>query len=466
MHPLTASPRAPHPAPMSERLGFDELKSAVRLPSPKAAALRVIALCRHDGVAMPELAAAIRSDPALAGRIIKIANAVNPNKSRPIASVTGDTLLLVGIHAVRQAAFGMSLIGDPQESPCKGYDYAQFWSQAVAVACAAEAIAETSRIAPPPEMFHCGLMHRIGSLALATLRPQACGELCAQLRDAPRRQVLDVQRDVFGVDEREMLLLVLQDWGIPKVFQEALYHSETPQASGMAPESREQRLVHSLELARLLAQAAMQEGMPVALGARILECGRRLEFAPEQLETFIRQTCDQWAAWGRELGIKTVSYDRQKLSWDPAQAGEPAPPPAVRVEAASHPLRIVLAGADPARRAHAQQCLRAAGHTVSVADNGIAALGLANRQGVQAVIADWLMPGLDGVQLCAELRRTDPARPLYFILLSPFEDERRRMQAFEAGVDAILHPPLNPRLLAARLLAAQRIAALDGQRYG
>lgn len=450
---------------MSERLGFDELNAAIKLPSPKAAALQVMALCRHDSVAMPELAAAIQTDPALAGRIIKIANTVNPNKSRPIASVTGDTLLLIGIHAVRQAAFGMTLIGDLDDVPCKGFDYARFWSQAVAVGRAAEAIAEASRIAPPLEMFNCGLMHDIGSLALATLRPKACSELYAQLRNAPRQQVLDVQRGMFGVDEREMLLLVLQGWGIPRVFQDALYHSEAPEASGLAPDSRQQRLVLSLQLARLLAQAAVQEVVPAALSARIVGCGQQLEFAPEQLEAFIRQICECWGAWGRGIGIKTLPYGRQKLSWDPARTGGPPTPPPAQIEAASHPLRIVLAGADPAQRDHAQQCLTAAGHAVSVADNGIAALGLANRQEVEAVIADWLMPGLDGMQLCAELRRIDPARPLYFILLSPFEDERRRMQAFEAGVDAILHPPLNPRLLSARLLAAQRIAALGGQRH-
>lgn len=448
---------------MSEHLSSDELCAIIRLPSPKATALRVMALCRHDSVAMPELAAVIQTDPALAGRIIKIANMVNAIKSRPIASVTADTLLLIGIHAVRQAAFGMSLCNDLYTGPCKSFDYVQFWSQAAVTGWAAESIAAMIRIAPPPEMFNCGLMHNIGSLALATLRPQTFSELHTQLRNVPRQQMLDVQRNVFGVDEREILLLILQDCGIPKVFQEALYHSDSPAASGFAPDSRQQRLALSLELARLLGQACMLDTVPAALSAHIISCGQMLEITPEQLEACIRQTCKRWALWGAELGIATSPYDKQKLSWDQAQASEPAAAAPAQVETTSHPLRIVLATAEPAHRALVESCLGAAGHIVSIADNGITALGLANREEVDAVIADWLLPGLDGVQLCMELRRMHPGRPLYFILLSPFEDERRRMHAFEAGIDAIMRPPLNPRLLAARLLAAQRIASLGSR---
>jgi HD-like signal output (HDOD) protein len=443
---------------MNEPLNFDELKAAGKLPSPKGAALRVMHLCQHETVSMPELASAIQTDPALAGRIIKIANYVNPNKSRPIASVSADTLLLIGIHAVRQAAMGMSLITNYRDGPCKGFDYEQFWSLAVVMGSAAEAIAEASRIAPAAEMFNCGLMHDIGRLALTMLRPQACSEMYERLRDATHRQILDMQHEMFGVDEREMLLLLLQDWGIPKVFQDALFHCKEPSASEFPAESRQQHLVLTLQLAHLLARACMQEQLAPELAAQILDCGRMLDIGPEQLESFIKQSAERWEAWGHELNIKTRPYAARKLSWDSGQVGPGALPRAVEVQPASHPLHIMLAGADDAQRAQTESFLKAAGHAVIATDNGLAALGLAAGSEVQVVIADWLIPGVDGIQLCVELRKAHASKPLYFILLSPFEDERRRMQAYEAGVDEIMRTPLNPRLLTARLLAAQRIA--------
>jgi two-component system cell cycle response regulator len=51
-------------------------------------------------------------------------------------------------------------------------------------------------------------------------------------------------------------------------------------------------------------------------------------------------------------------------------------------------------------------------------------------------------------------------KPLYFILLSHSKDERRMMDAYEAGVDEVMRSPVNIRLLAARLLAAQRISGI------
>src|SRR5574343_1355365 len=97
---------------MREVLDFNELKASGTLPSPKGVALRVMQLCQDENLSLKDLAQTIQGDPALAGRIIKIANYVNPNRSRPIAAVTTDTLVLIGIHAVRQVVLGLSLVGN------------------------------------------------------------------------------------------------------------------------------------------------------------------------------------------------------------------------------------------------------------------------------------------------------------------------------------------------------------------
>lgn len=442
---------------MNERLDFAELKAAGKLPSPKGAALRVMHLCQEDTVSMPDLARAIQADPALAGRIIKIANYVNPNKSRPIASVSSDTLLLIGIHAVRQAAMGMSLISNYREGPCKAFDYEQFWSQAVAMGSTAQALSQINRIAPPAEMFNCGLMNGIGRLAFATVRPQAYSDLVESLQQAQEQQALQAQREQFGIDEREMLVLMLQDWGIPKVFQDALYHHRDPHAAGFPPDSRALRLALSLQLAGLLAQACLQDTVGNGLGKEILRCGAELDISPEQLEECIRQAMTDWEEWGKLLAIKTLHYAGKKLTWPADQTTPTTTPGSAEAAPAESPLRILVAGADVLQRGQIEKFLASAGHTVAVTDNGLAAFGMATQLSPQVIIADWLMPGMDGLQLCTDLRQNFPARPLYYILLTPFEDERRRVDAYEAGVDEILRTPVNVRLLAARLLAVHRL---------
>lgn len=442
---------------MSAHIDFDELKAATRLPSPRGAALRVMALCKEESPPLPELAHVISSDPALAGRIIKLANDANTSNTRPFAAVNADTLLMVGLHAIRQAAVSMRLVANPHDGPCKAFDYERYWSQAYLMAQAAQAISQLNRVAPPAEMFVCGLVNGIGRLVLSTLRPGDYATLMESVKGATPAQARQAQQDMFGLDERELMVVTLQHWGIPKLFQDALYHHENPDASGLPYEARPQRLTLTLQLAALVARACMQEAEDPALANHITQVAALLDLAPPQLEEIIKQTMDSWAAWGRPLGFKTLRYSRRRLQWTEDQAAARAESASAEVIPAAHPLHILLAGTDQAQLEAVRHFLEASGHRVTAMDNGADACRTAQRSHPQVIIADWLMPGLDGIQLCAELRRAYADKPLYFILVTPFEDERRRMQAYQAGVDEVMHAPLNTRLLAARLLAAQRI---------
>lgn len=443
---------------MTENLNFAELKAAGMLPSPKGVALRVMHLCQEETVALPELAHAIQADPALAGRIIKIANYVNPNKSRPIASVTTDTLILIGIHAVRQAVMCMSLISNYRDGPCKLFDYEYFWSRAIAMASAAHAISSINRVAPPAEIFNCGLMCGIGQLALVTARPEGFCEVLRQHPEASSDELLRVENERFGVDEREMLVLMLRDWGIPQLFIDAMYHHENPAAAPFPENSRMLRLCYTLQLSSLLAHACLHGHDDEGLNAATASASAALDIAPEQLEILLEQTAAHWADWSKMLNIQARHYQPRKLSLPITGIAAKSEPIQDTVPLATVPLRIVLSIADETQRGLLTKFLTAAGHIVSASDNGMVAFDMAAQSIAQVVIADWLLPGTDGIKLCSDLRKSAIGTKLYFILLTPFEDERRRMEAYEAGVDEILRSPVNNRLLAARLLAAQRLA--------
>lgn len=443
---------------MTENLNFSELKAAGMLPSPKGVALRVMHLCQEETVSLPELAHAIQTDPALSGRIIKIANYVNPNKSRPIAAVTIDTLILIGIHAVRQAVLCMSLISNYRDGPCKQFDYEYFWSRSIAKASAAHAISMINRVAPPAEIFNCGLMCGIGQLALVTARPESYCEILQKFPDAPEAMLLQAEQERFGIDQREMLVLMLQDWGMPKLFIDAMYHHENPLSSGFAENSRMLRLTYTLQLASLLAHACMHGQQDETLAGQLSICGTMLNLEPEQLDFLLELTATHWSDWGKLLNIQTRHYHPRPLPVACLDIGARSEPVAETVTPATTPLRILIAGADDAQRALLGKFLTAAGHTVITTDNGLTAFGMVEHAQPQAIICDWLLPGIDGIRLCTDLRKSPIGGRLYFILLTPFEDERRKMEAYEAGVDEILRTPVNTRLLAARLLAAQRIA--------
>lgn len=444
---------------MTEKLNFSELKAAGMLPSPKGVALRVMHLCQEETVSLPELASAIQTDPALSGRIIKIANYVNPNKSRPIASVTVDTLILIGIHAVRQAVLCMSLISNYREGPCKLFDYEYFWSASIAKASAAQAISQLNRVAPPAEIFNAGLMCNVGQLALVTARPESYCEILKSLTDPITDELIEAEQERFGLNQREMLVLMLQDWGIPKLFVDAMYYHEDPVGSGFPENSRILRLTYTLQLASLLAHACLHGKDDPSLQEQLAISCAMLDIEPEQLELLLEQTSSYWQDWARLLNVQTRQYKPRTLKLPPIKASLRTGPVTETIVPATVPLRILVVGADDAQRILLGKFLTAAGHSVTSTDNGLTGLSMATQDWPQVIISDWLMPGMDGLKLCADLRKSTESARVYFILLTPFEDERRKMEAYEAGVDEILRTPINTRLLAARLLAAQRIAS-------
>ncbi|HEY8198547.1 MAG TPA: response regulator transcription factor [Candidatus Limnocylindrales bacterium] len=96
------------------------------------------------------------------------------------------------------------------------------------------------------------------------------------------------------------------------------------------------------------------------------------------------------------------------------------------------------------------------GFSVVTASDGPGALRLAATQGPDLVVLDLGLPGLDGLDVIRELRRTD-AVPI--IVLTARGDESDRIVGLELGADDYLAKPFSPRELVARVRAVLRRAA-------
>jgi DNA-binding response OmpR family regulator len=105
-------------------------------------------------------------------------------------------------------------------------------------------------------------------------------------------------------------------------------------------------------------------------------------------------------------------------------------------------------------RAH----LEGDGHEVHQAFDGAAALRLAAEVSPQLVVLDWMLPELDGLSVCRELRRT---RLMPIIMLTARDDEGDRVMGLEVGADDYVVKPFSIRELVARVRAMLRRVALD-----
>jgi diguanylate cyclase (GGDEF)-like protein len=97
------------------------------------------------------------------------------------------------------------------------------------------------------------------------------------------------------------------------------------------------------------------------------------------------------------------------------------------------------------------------GHQVTNATDGMHALELVKDHTFRLVISDWMMPEMDGLELCQRIRSHHPEPYTYFLLLTARDSRDDRLEAMAAGADDFLTKPLDPADLTARLVVAQRI---------
>ena len=120
-------------------------------------------------------------------------------------------------------------------------------------------------------------------------------------------------------------------------------------------------------------------------------------------------------------------------------------------------MKILIADDDVIPRWFLQTALAKAGHEVVVAHNGAEAWQLLQQaEAPRLAILDWLMPDLDGVDVCRKVRQWDHAPYVYLILLTSKDQQQDIVAGLEAGADDYLTKPFGVRELIARIGAIMR----------
>ena len=124
-------------------------------------------------------------------------------------------------------------------------------------------------------------------------------------------------------------------------------------------------------------------------------------------------------------------------------------------------MRILIADDDRMSTIMLGRTLEGWGFEVVVAHDGTADWArIAGDEPPALAIVDWMMPGLDGIELCRRIRATSLRSPVYVILLTARTDRRDLVAGLEAGADDYLTKPFDPDELRARIHVGQRTLGL------
>ncbi len=124
-------------------------------------------------------------------------------------------------------------------------------------------------------------------------------------------------------------------------------------------------------------------------------------------------------------------------------------------------LKILLVDDDRMTRSMAARMLRLQGHEVVEAGDGELAWQAIGREQVNFVVSDWIMPNLDGVELCRRIRAAQTPSYVYVILCTSKGERSDLIEGMDAGADDFLVKPISSEELRVKVRAGERILTLE-----
>jgi diguanylate cyclase (GGDEF)-like protein len=126
-------------------------------------------------------------------------------------------------------------------------------------------------------------------------------------------------------------------------------------------------------------------------------------------------------------------------------------------------LRVLVADDSPIYRKLVEQTLSGKHYEVVFAKTGSEAKVLLSKENFPLVITDWMMPDMNGIQLCEHIRNNSDQPYTYIIILTGITDKSKLVKALAAGADDYLTKPFHSEELLARLGVGRRIIKLQRQ---
>lgn len=125
-------------------------------------------------------------------------------------------------------------------------------------------------------------------------------------------------------------------------------------------------------------------------------------------------------------------------------------------------MKVLIADDDPVARRMLEVMLPRWGYEVVLAADGVAAWQILRKpERPQLAVLDWMMPGMDGLEVVRKLRALPNPEPLYLLMLTDKGGKENVIAGLDAGADDYMTKPFEREELRARLRVGQRLLELQ-----
>jgi diguanylate cyclase (GGDEF)-like protein len=451
---------------------LDDILTSERLPSPSGVALQILELTRDVNASVEDLKRVLVADPALSGQILKFANSALARGNTEVASV-GDAVVRLGMSTVQQLALGFSLLSAARQGPCEGFDYNRFWSRSLATGVAAQNLAPLTRRTAADEAFTCGLLGTIGQLCLASVHPRDYASVLARWDGATDAGLRHLEQEILLIDHDEVTAALMENWGLPERYRDAIMGLRHLDAQGVVASDLSRVLGVAIDVAEICV--ADDERRPI-LTEVLLDRAESLGLAAAGVIAASDRAREDWSRLGEVLDIITEDVPsltelaerarhRRHVADHPGEAARESTMDdrarTALLDPEDNPLRVLVVDDSPLDRKIVNASLGREGHSVEMAADGREGLRIALRWSPHIIISDWMMPEMDGLELCRALRSSSQTSNVYVMMLTSNDQSDDLVTALDAGADDYIPKPINHAVLVARLRAAGRVIRLQ-----
>jgi putative nucleotidyltransferase with HDIG domain len=200
-----------------------DLYEVPTLPAIVIQALKIMQDPNSDAKAVESV---ISRDPAISGKVLRVANSAFFGYSRRVASIA-DAIRVLGFNNVQGMIIG---IGAFDAFRTERLNLSDFWQHSIATATAAGFLAPRVGC-PADEAFTAGILHDIGKLVFAIQAEQAYRRVIELERGGTLRS-LDAERTLFEFTHPEVGETVAERWALPARYVAAIAHHHDPSTAG------------------------------------------------------------------------------------------------------------------------------------------------------------------------------------------------------------------------------------------
>ncbi len=185
--------------------------SHLHLPPFPNVAIRVLQLAGDENIQLHQLSDLISSDPAFASEVLTIANSALYAPRYPVTSIQ-HAIAVLGANHLQGLCVTVGVrayLGGALSRP----SMRAVWRHNLACGLIAEQLA-SSGFMDKDSAYTCGVIHDIGRLALAVIRPREYAILLG-MQSGPPGSILEGERDLFGLDHCQAGRRLITEWKLP-----------------------------------------------------------------------------------------------------------------------------------------------------------------------------------------------------------------------------------------------------------